>query len=86
MELAKGKDVFYSRLMPLLSQDELTRLTPPERIALISKLWNSLDNEQLALTEAQRDELDRRLATYEADRREGVTWESLQAELEHRCP
>ncbi len=70
--------------MQLLTQDELTRLTPPERLALISQLWDSLDSEQLPLTAAQGEELDRRLATLETDRREGVTWEVLKAELEGR--
>lgn len=72
--------------MELLTHDELTRLTPPERLELISQLWDSLDNEHLPLTAAQRDELDRRLATLDADRREGRTWEALKAALESRCP
>jgi len=71
--------------MGLLTQDELTRLTPPERLALISQLWDSLDNQQLPLTATQQDEIDRRLATLDADRSEGVTWEALKAELESRC-
>jgi putative addiction module component (TIGR02574 family) len=72
--------------MELLTQDELSRLTPPERLALISQLWDSLESEQLPLTVAQRDELDRRLATLDTDRREGITWAILKAELEQRCP
>ncbi len=32
------------------------------------------------------DELDRRLASLNQDRREGITWEALKAELELRCP
>jgi putative addiction module component (TIGR02574 family) len=66
----------------LLTQDELARLTPPERLALISQLWDSLEDNQLPLTVAQRAELDSRLATLDQDRREGVTWAALKAELE----
>jgi putative addiction module component (TIGR02574 family) len=76
----------YAREMELLTHDELMRLTPPERLAMISQLWDSLEDEQLPLTAAQQDELDRRLATLESDRREGVTWDALKAELESRCP
>jgi putative addiction module component (TIGR02574 family) len=72
--------------MEFLTHDELARLTPPERLALISQLWDSLEDDRLPLTAAQREELDRRLATLDQDRREGVTWAALQAELEHRCP
>ena len=72
--------------MELLTHDELARLTPPERLALISQLWDSLDDGHLPLTVAQRMELDRRLATLDQDRREGIAWTTLKAELEQRCP
>jgi len=72
--------------MELLTDDELTRLTPPERLALISQLWDSLEEEQLSLTAAQRTGLDRRLVSLDQDRREGITWEALKTELEQRCP
>jgi putative addiction module component (TIGR02574 family) len=71
--------------MEILTHDELVRLTPPERIALISQLWDSLEEDQLALTAAQRVELDSRLATLDQDRNEGTTWTALKAELEQRC-
>jgi len=72
--------------MELLSPDEIVRLTPSERLALIAQLWDSLEDEQIPLTAAQQTELDRRLATLDQDRREGITWTALKAELEQRCP
>ena len=72
--------------MEILTHDELVRLTPPERIALISQLWDSLEEDHLALTAAQGAELASRLATLDQDRREGITWAALKAELELRCP
>jgi len=72
--------------MELLTHDELARLTPPERLTLISQLWDSMDDAHLPLTAAQRAELDSRLAALDEDRREGITWEALKAELEQRCP
>jgi len=72
--------------MDVLTNDELARLTPPERLALISQLCDSLEADQLPLTAAQRAELERRLETIDQDRHEGITWESLKAELEQRCP
>jgi putative addiction module component (TIGR02574 family) len=72
--------------MELLTPDELVRLTPPERLALISQLWDSLEDEHLPLTAAQRAELDRRPASLDQDRGEGLTWAALKAEPEQRCP
>jgi putative addiction module component (TIGR02574 family) len=72
--------------MELLTHDELVRLTPPERLELISQLWDSLEDDHLPLTAAQRMELDDRLASLDQDRCEGVTWATLKAELEQRCP
>jgi len=69
-----------------LTREEITRLSPDERLALIAQLWDSLDDDQVPLTAAQQSELERRLATLEHDRAEGVTWEVLKAELEQRCP
>jgi putative addiction module component (TIGR02574 family) len=61
-------------------------LTQPERLELISQLWDSLEEEHLPLTVAQRAELDSRLATLDQDRREGITWSALKSELEQSCP
>ncbi|MEQ1946022.1 MAG: addiction module protein [Bryobacteraceae bacterium] len=72
--------------MPLLTSDEITRLTPEERIALIAQLWDSLESKELPLSNAQKVELDRRLASLDHDRGHAVTWADLKAELERRCP
>jgi putative addiction module component (TIGR02574 family) len=72
--------------MRSLTHDELTRLTPPERLALISQLWDRLEDDHLPLTSAQCAELDLRLSDLERDRRNGVTWAALKTELELRCP
>jgi len=72
--------------MELLTPDEIVRLSPRERIALIAQLWDSLDNDQVLLTGAQEEELERRLSSLDQDRQNGVTWAALKAELEQRCP
>ena len=78
--------VAYPQTMDLLTPDEIIRLSPPERIALIAQLWDSLDADQLPLTTAQSAELERRLASFDQDRQNGLTWAALKAELERRCP
>ena len=69
-----------------LSPDELTRLSPQERLSLIEQLWGSLSDADIPLTSAQQGELERRLATFEDDRAQAVTWGHLYAELARRCP
>ena len=71
--------------MVLLTPDEIVRLTPTERLALIAQLWDSLEHKQVPLTGAQEAELERRLTSLDEDRRQGVTWASLKAEIEQRC-
>jgi putative addiction module component (TIGR02574 family) len=68
-----------------LTPDEITRLTPQERLSLIEQLWDSLSDAEIPLSPAQKDELERRLATFDLDRAQAVTWDSLKAELAGRC-
>jgi putative addiction module component (TIGR02574 family) len=72
--------------MELLSREEISRLSPPERIALIAQLWDSLEDHQLPLTADQEAELDSRLSSLDQDRTETVTWADLKVELERLCP
>ena len=72
--------------MELLTHDEIVRLTPPERLALIEQLWDSLEEHEVPLTLAQQGELEHRLASLDAERAHCVSWADLKAELEQRCP
>jgi putative addiction module component (TIGR02574 family) len=72
--------------MELLNRDEIVRLSPRERLALIAQLWDSLERHQLPLSPAQQAELEYRLASLDRDRSQGVTWATLKADLEQRCP
>lgn len=60
-------------------------LIPQDRLALIGQLWDSLDEVDLSVTVAQRHELERRLATFEQDRRHGTAWKNLRDELHQRA-
>ena len=46
---------------------DIDHLSPQERLELIGRLWDSLDDEDVPLTPEQEAELDRRLATADAD-------------------
>ncbi len=62
---------------------DFSRLTVAERIQLAEDLWDSVSDapEVLALTEAQREELDRRIDTHGANPEAAISWESLRQEL-----
>ena len=50
-------------------REELFKLSAAERLELVEELWDSLsdDDEALALTPEQREDLERRLAEADAD-------------------
>jgi len=69
-----------------LDADELARLSPEERLALIGQLWDSLSDNDVPLPEAQQAELSRRLSSLDQDRSQAITWEQLRTELARRRP
>lgn len=58
----------------------ITKMSAEERLTLIHELWDSLSDAEAPMTPAQRAELQRRLASFEEDKREAVAWERLKAE------
>ncbi len=56
----------------------------PERILLVEEIWDSIaaDQQSLEVTQAQKDELDRRIAACEAAPNEGSTWEEVKSRLQ----
>ncbi len=63
---------------------ELARLTPRQRLDLIEHLWESLEDKDIPVTDAQRAELDRRIAGFDQDREHSIPWDQLKAELRQR--
>jgi len=65
---------------------DLATLTHEERLRLLERVWDSLDHERdVPFTAAQREELDRRIDSLEADVRSGKTlgipWEEVLQQL-----
>jgi putative addiction module component (TIGR02574 family) len=63
---------------------ELARLSPRQRLDLIESLWESLEDEDVPVTDTQRAELDRRIAGFEQDQKHTISWDQLKAELRQR--
>jgi len=65
----------------LLASLGVDRLSVAERLQLVDEIWDSIapSLEQLPLTQAQRDELDRRVAALNANPTNVVSWEEVEA-------
>jgi len=61
----------------------IDRLDVEERLALVEELWDSIasDSAAIPLTPEQAEELQRRLADYEANPNEGVPWSEVKASI-----
>jgi putative addiction module component (TIGR02574 family) len=65
----------------------ISDLTPEERLRLIEELWDSLakDPEAVPLTNAQHEELDRRLDDLEASGPVGIPWDEVLQKIRSRA-
>jgi len=70
----------------VLSAEQIAKLTPEQRIALIEVLWDSLEEHELPITPAQAAELDRRMATFEQDAAEAQPWDVVRQRIERNLP
>jgi putative addiction module component (TIGR02574 family) len=62
---------------------EILLLSVDERIQLAQDIWDSIAAvpEAISLTDAQRAELDRRLASYEENPDEGIPWDEFRKQF-----
>ena len=61
-------------------------LNPEERLRMIEELWDSLSDQpgSVPLTDAQRQELDRRLDDLERLGPDGIPWEEVLQQIRTR--
>ncbi|MCC5641137.1 addiction module protein [Nostoc sp. CHAB 5844] len=66
--------------------NEIKTLSIEERIRLVQAIWDTIAVEQgyLDLTEAQKQELDRRINDYEANPNNVMTWEEIKASIKRQ--
>jgi putative addiction module component (TIGR02574 family) len=67
-----------------LTPSEIKKLSVAERILIVEEIWNSIAAEQdsVEVTQAQRAELDRRIASCDASPNEGKSWQEIRRRLE----
>lgn len=66
------------------SKVDIKSLTPQERLELLEEIWDSLECEDISMTDAQRAELDRRLDDLEHDRHLGIPWDEVLWQIRAR--
>lgn len=64
----------------------IDRLGIEEKLSLVEEIWDNIaaDSANVPLTEAQRRELDRRIADHEANPDEVVSWGEAKASILNR--
>ena len=71
--------------MPLMSTElsDILQMSVAERIQLVEDIWDSIaaSPESLPVTDAQKEELDRRLQAHAENPGEGVSWGELKEKV-----
>jgi putative addiction module component (TIGR02574 family) len=62
---------------------EIRDLPVPDRVALVEQIWNSIaeDESEFQLTNAQKDELDLRLARRQSSGPRGADWAEVKRRI-----
>jgi len=66
-----------------ISMSEVLKLSISERIQLVEDVWDSIAtiSKPVELTQKQKKELDRRLASYHKDPSSGSPWEEVKKRI-----
>jgi putative addiction module component (TIGR02574 family) len=62
-------------------RNQIDSLSAAEKAELLDAVWESLEADALSLTEAQRAELDYRIARHEQNPSDVIPWERVRAGL-----
>jgi putative addiction module component (TIGR02574 family) len=69
--------------MKNIQMSDVLELSVPERVQLVQAIWDSIEAvpEAIPVSQAERQELDRRLDAYHQDPEAGTPWEEVKAKL-----
>ena len=68
-----------------MSTIDIANLSPKERLALLEQLWDSLSPEAVPITDAQTEELDRRLDELDREGPVGIPWNEVLDRIRNRA-
>lgn len=63
----------------------IATLSPDERLELLEQLWDSLSAEAIPMTDAQTEELDRRLDDLDREGPIGIPWNEVLDRIRNRA-
>lgn len=64
---------------------DIAKLSPEERLELLEQLWDSLSPDAIPMTEAQQEELDRRLDELDREGPIGIPWNEVLDRIRNRA-
>ena len=64
---------------------DIANLSPEERLGLLEQLWDSLSPEAIQMTDAQKEELDRRLDELDREGPVGIPWNEVLDRIRNRA-
>jgi putative addiction module component (TIGR02574 family) len=62
-------------------REQINSLSPAEKAELLDTVWESLEADAVSLTDAQRAELDYRIARHEQNPYDVIPWQQVRAGL-----
>ena len=68
-----------------MSTIDIAKLSAQERLELLEQLWDSLSPEAVPMTDAQTEELDRRLDELEREGPAGIPWDEVLDRIRNRA-
>jgi putative addiction module component (TIGR02574 family) len=63
---------------------DIAKLSAEERLELLEQLWESLSAEKVPTTDAQQEELDRRLDHLDREGPVGIPWDAVIERIRNR--
>ena len=76
----KARGVYWDRMSTI----DIAKLSAKERLELLEELWDSLSPEAIPMTDAQKEELDRRLDELDREGPVGIPWNEVLDRIRNR--
>ena len=65
-------------------RSQIAQLSAAEKVELLDTVWESLEADSVSLSDAQRSELDDRIARHSRNPSDVIPWEQVQADLQKK--
>jgi putative addiction module component (TIGR02574 family) len=65
----------------MVNLKDILQLSSSERILIIEKIWDSINTQEIEVSQLQKQELDNRLSRIERGETKFYSWESIKKDL-----